>query len=115
MLAAQPGPRLRMLGSRAAYVKWGLDVQEDALRAGARPGDPGFGLEPPEAWGLLGSEEDAQPVETEPGRYVEFYEQVGEAIRAGVSPPVSLEAGIATLRIIEAARRSSEESTVVTL
>jgi predicted dehydrogenase len=86
MLAAQPGPRLRVLGSRAAYVKWGLDVQEDALRAGTRPGDPGFGEEPPEAWGLLGTEEDAQPVQTAPGRYVEFYERMERAIRAAASP-----------------------------
>jgi predicted dehydrogenase len=129
MLAAQPGPRLRMLGSRAAYMKWGLDVQEDALRAGARPGDPGFGLERPEAWGLLGTEEDAQPVETEPGRYVEFYERMEQAIRAAASPaperpaappapaapPVPLAAGIATLRVIEAARASAAQRVVVPL
>jgi scyllo-inositol 2-dehydrogenase (NADP+) len=115
MMAAQLGPRFRALGSRSAYVKWGLDVQEDALRDGARPRDPGFGEEPRDAWGRLGTDDASEPVPTEPGRYVEFYEQVGEAIRAGVSPPVPLEAGIATLRIIEAARRSSEESTVVTL
>jgi predicted dehydrogenase len=115
MMAAQLGPRFRALGSRSAYVKWGLDVQEDALRDGARPRDPGFGEEPRDAWGRLGTDDASEPVPTEPGRYVEFYEQVGEAIRAGVSPPVSLEAGIATLRIIEAARRSSEESSVVTL
>jgi scyllo-inositol 2-dehydrogenase (NADP+) len=115
MMAAQLGPRFRALGSRSAYVKWGLDVQEDALRDGARPRDAGFGEEPRDARGRLGTDDASEPVPTEPGRYVEFYEQVGEAIRAGVSPPVSLEAGIATLRIIEAARRSSEESTVVTL
>jgi predicted dehydrogenase len=113
MLAAQPGPRLRALGSRSAYVKWGLDVQEDALRAGARPNDPGFGSEPPEAWGLLGSEGDAQPVETEPGRYVEFYERIERAIRAGEPPPVPLEAGIATLRVIDAARASTAQRVVV--
>ena len=56
MLAAQPGPRLRALGTRAAYVKWGLDVQEDALRAGASPRDAGFGEEPESAWGRLGTE-----------------------------------------------------------
>ena len=135
MLAAQPGPRLRVLGSRAAYVKWGLDVQEDALRAGARPRDHGFGEEPPEAWGLLGTEEDAQPVETEPGRYVEFYERMEQAIRAAASPareapaaplpaaatapsaapPVPLAAGIATLRVIEAARTSAAQRVVVPL
>jgi predicted dehydrogenase len=115
MLAAQPGARLRALGSRAAYVKWGLDVQEDALRAGARPGDLGFGSEPPEAWGLLGTGEDAAPVETERGRYVAFYERMERAIREGESPPVSLAAGIATLGVIEAAQTSADERLVVPL
>jgi scyllo-inositol 2-dehydrogenase (NADP+) len=128
-MAAQLGPRFRALGSEAAYVKWGLDVQEDALRAGAGPSDPGFGEEPREAWGRLGTDAASVPVETEPGRYVEFYERMEEAIRAAgrrppndrteevapVPPPVPLEAGIEVLRIIEAARRSSEERTVVSL
>jgi predicted dehydrogenase len=115
MLAAQPGPRLRALGMRAAYVKHGLDVQEEALRAGASPRDPGFGEEPAEAWGLLGAGEDAQPVPTEPGRYVEFYERIERAIREGEAPPVPLSAGVETLRVIEAARRSSDERAVVPL
>ncbi len=115
MLAAQPGPRLRALGTRAAYVKWGVDVQEEQLRAGARPGDPGFGEELPEAWGLLGTEDDAQPVETERGRYVEFYERMERAIRSGEPPPVPLEAGIAVLRVIEAAQASAAQRDVVPL
>jgi predicted dehydrogenase len=118
MLAAQPGPRLRALGSRAAYVKWGLDVQEQALREGSAPGDPGFGHEPPEAWGILGTEADSRRVETEPGRYVEFYERMERAIRSasgGEPPPVPLEAGIATLRVIEAARASAAQRVVVPL
>jgi scyllo-inositol 2-dehydrogenase (NADP+) len=125
MVAAQAGPRLRALGTRAAYVKWGLDVQEAALREGASPGDPGFGEEPREAWGVLGAGDDARPVETEPGRYVEFYERMEQAIRARqaagasapppVAPPVPLEAGVATLRVIEAARVSAESRSVIAL
>jgi predicted dehydrogenase len=120
MLAAQAGPRFRALGTRAAYVKWGLDVQEDALREGRGPGDPGFGEEPPEAWGRLGSDEASEPVETERGRYVEFYAGLELAIRerseaALATPPVPLEAGVATLRVIEAARMSSEQRAVVPL
>ncbi len=46
MTAAQAGPRFRALGSGGAYVKWGLDVQEEALRAGASADSPGFGVEP---------------------------------------------------------------------
>ena len=115
MVAAQVGPRLRALGTSAAYVKWGLDVQEDALRAGAGPREPGFGEESPDAWGTLGSDEDRRPVQTEPGRYVAFYEEMERAIRAGASPPVPLEAGIATLDVIEAARQSAAERTVIPL
>jgi predicted dehydrogenase len=124
MVAARLGPRLRALGTEAAYLKRGLDVQEDALRSGASPRDPGFGAEPRDAWGELGTEEQSKPVETEPGRYVEFYERMERAIRSradaaapgsGEPPPVPLEAGIATLRIIEAARRSSAEDAVVPL
>ena len=116
MMAAQAGPRLRALGTRAAYVKWGLDVQEAALREGADPRDPGFGEEPREAWGTLGADDDPpRPVETEPGRYVEFYEGVERAIRENSAPPVPLEAGIATLEVIEAARRSAAERTVIAL
>jgi predicted dehydrogenase len=112
MLAAQPGPRFRALGTRSAYVKWGLDVQEDQLRAGLRPDDPEFGVEPPGDWGLLGAEDDARPVVTERGRYAEYYEGVERAIRAGTEPPVPLAAGIATLRVIEAARESSASGSV---
>src|SRR3979490_1812635 len=40
---ASPGPRLRVLGTRGAYVVEGLDGQEDALRSGRRPDDSGGG------------------------------------------------------------------------
>jgi scyllo-inositol 2-dehydrogenase (NADP+) len=121
MVAAQFGPRMRALGSAAAYVKWGVDVQEEALRAGAGPADAGFGEEPPGAWGRLGTEEAAEPVPTEPGRYVSYYEQMERAIRSRTEAgpdepaPVPLEAGIETLRVIEAARTSSAERAVVPL
>ena len=115
MVAAQFGPRMRALGSEAAYVKSGVDVQEERLRAGMTLSDPGFGEEPPEAWGRVGTEDESEPVETEPGRYVEFYERIERAIRDGAEPPVPLSAGIGSLRVIEAARRSADERTVVRL
>ena len=105
-LAAQPAPRMRVLGSSAAYVKWGLDPQEDALRAGDRPGGPGWGLEPPERWGLVGAGEDARPVETEPGAYQRFYEGVATALRDGAPPPVSAREAIEGLEIVEQALAS---------
>jgi scyllo-inositol 2-dehydrogenase (NADP+) len=115
MVAALPGPRLRVLGSRAAYVKHGLDVQEAALRAGERPDAPGFGREPRDHWGVLGTEEAAEPLETEPGRYLAFYEGMVAAIRCGAPPPVPLPDAILGLEVIEAARASAKDRVVLEL
>ncbi|CAM5710460.1 Inositol 2-dehydrogenase/D-chiro-inositol 3-dehydrogenase [Streptomyces glaucescens] len=55
---AQLGPRFRVLGSRAGYVKYGLDPQEAALREGRRPGNgEDWGVEPESLWGRVGSGE----------------------------------------------------------
>jgi predicted dehydrogenase len=112
-VTAQPGTRFRVLGSRAAYVKVGLDVQEAALRAGERPDARGFGREPRERWGMLGTEGSAEPIETEPGRYLAFYEGMVAAIREGGPPPVALSDAVLGLEVIEAARASAERGVVV--
>lgn len=104
--AAQAGPRFRVLGSEAAYTKFGLDVQEEALKQGGRPGVQGWGEEDESSWGLLGAGEDLRPVRTEPGSYQRFYEGVVAAIREGAPPPVSPADAVAVLEVIEAARLS---------
>ena len=112
-VVAQPGPRFRILGSAAAYTKWGLDVQEAALRAGLRPGGPDWGAESRDAWGTLGVEGDLQTVPTERGNYGEFYAEFLQAIRAGAPSPVNPNDAVAALEIIEAARESAGLGTVV--
>lgn len=102
-LAAQPAPRMRVLGTESAYVKWGLDPQEGALRSGARPGDPGWGREPDEHWGTLGADGETHPIETEAGAYERFYAGVREALRNGTPPPVTGAEAVAGLEILEAA------------
>ncbi|WP_214410686.1 Gfo/Idh/MocA family oxidoreductase [Sphaerisporangium fuscum] len=114
-VAARTGPRFRVLGSRAAYVKWGLDPQEERLRAGGRPGDPGFGAEPEERWGVLGADGDSRPVPTDPGAYQEFYAGVVACLRDGAPPPVD-PAGVAeALAVLNAAHTSAAERRVVAL
>ena len=112
-VAARPGPRLRVLGSRGAYTKFGLDVQEMAMRGGARPGQPGWGEEGREAWGQLGAGDDLEVVPTIPGAYQEFYLGVARALREGAYPPVDPADAVAALEIIEAARLSATERRVV--
>ena len=112
-VAAQQGPRFSLLGSDAAYTKHGLDPQEGALRAGARPGGDGWGEEPAEGWGSLGAGGEARPVRTEPGAYLRFYAGVVDAARHGAPPPVHPDDAVAGLALIEAARRSAAEGRVV--
>lgn len=111
-LAAQHGPRFRVLGDRAAYTKYGFDPQETDLRAGRRPGEHGWGQEPPEWWGALGVGEETRPLPSESGRYEAFYAEVAQALRDGTAPPVDPADSVAGLEIIEAARRSAAAGAV---
>ncbi|MFL5381952.1 MAG: Gfo/Idh/MocA family oxidoreductase [Longimicrobiaceae bacterium] len=108
LAAAEQSGRFRVLGSRAAYVKTGLDVQEAALRAGGRPGSPDWGTEPPEHWGRLGAGDEWRPVPTERGDYLAFYAAIAAALRDGSAPPVDPADAVAVLEVIEAAREASQ-------
>ncbi|MEU6240619.1 Gfo/Idh/MocA family oxidoreductase [Streptomyces sp. NPDC047024] len=117
---AQLGPRFRVLGSRAGFVKYGLDPQEAALRDGARPHtEAAWGVEEAELYGRLGSGESpvtggGTAVETVPGDYPAYYAAVAAAVRGtGPNPVTALEAAEA-LDVLEAARRSALDKVTVT-
>ena len=112
---AHAGPRFRVLGSSCAYVKHGLDVQEDALKAGARPGGEDWGLEPIDRWGTLGTDAEHQPQRTERGTYGAFYAALVETLRDGAPPAVLPDDAVAGLEIVEAARQSAAERRIVRL
>jgi predicted dehydrogenase len=114
-VAARLGPRFRVLGSAAAYVKHGMDVQEERLRAGIAPGAAGFGEDEEARWGVLGTDDGHRVVRTEPGAYLEFYRRVAAALREGAPPPVDAESAIEALGVVEAARLSAAQRTVVRL
>lgn len=114
-VAGQPGPRFRLLGSQAAYVKHGLDVQEAALRAGGQPDYASWGEEPRSAWGLIGSNGNLQSVSGEAGAYQRFYQEVVVAINESGAAPVDPHDAVTGIEVIEAARRSASEGKVVSL
>jgi predicted dehydrogenase len=112
--AAQAGPRFRVLGSHAGFVKYGMDPQEAALRAGQRPAtDQPWGVEGPDAWGRLGTDTSSRPVETLAGDYGGFYAQLAAALRGEAPVPVDPRDAVATLTVLEAAARSSATRTIV--
>jgi predicted dehydrogenase len=112
MLACSPGPRFAVLGDRGTFRKHGLDPQENALKAGARPGSPGWGEEDESQWGTLSlAGEDGsvahRSIRTEPGDYRQFYANVRDAVlgTAGLAVPAS--DGLRVIRLLELARESS--------
>lgn len=104
-LAPQAAPRFRVTGSKSAYTKWGVDVQESAIEAGMSPGDPGYGVEDHLAWGLLGFDHQATRLRTENGTYPTFYELMADALQEGGPVPVNPLDSLKAHRIIEAAYR----------
>jgi scyllo-inositol 2-dehydrogenase (NADP+) len=106
-VAAQPGPRLRVLGTAGAYVVDGLDPQEAQLASGASPLDPGYGRVPEGRHGLVGIGADVRTEPTDQGRYPLFYEQLARALRGTVPVPVDPRDALAALEVIEAAREAA--------
>ena len=47
MLAPEPGPKFLVRGDGGSFEKYGLDPQEDALKAGRRPGGADWGRDRP--------------------------------------------------------------------
>lgn len=114
-LAAQTGARMRVMGDRAAFAKQHGDVQEAALRAGGRPGDIGWGEDPPDHWGILSDGSTARAIPSVPGAYQEFYAGMVRALRDGAPLPVEPLDVVAGLEIIEAAQRSAAQRQVIAL
>jgi scyllo-inositol 2-dehydrogenase (NADP+) len=117
MEVRDPGPRFEVHGDRGSFVKGGLDLQEQALRAGGRPGDPGWGSEPADRHGTLTTEvaglELRGRLASAPGAYQAFYAAMAAAV-AGEGPvPVPAAEARDTIAVIEHALASSRDGRVV--
>ena len=102
-------------------MQFHLDVQEDQLKAGKHPGDKGYGEEPESHHGTLTTIENGEPVQkvyktiSPPPTFIQFYKLLREALVDETEPPVKPEDARDVLRIIEAARQSSDEGRTVEL
>ena len=101
MLVRERTPRYVLRGSTATFVKYGLDPQEADLAAGKSPRDPNWGREPREQWGALIGDAGEQVIETLPGNYAAFYENVRDVILGQAELEVRPEDAARTIEIIE--------------
>lgn len=106
-------------GSKGSFLKSKTDVQELALQAGHLPQGDDWGVEDEACRGLLHTEKNGQVVRevvpTLPGRYMDYFDGIYNAIVHKQPVPVQPEDGIKVIRIIEAAYQSSREKRVVEL
>ncbi|WP_395943124.1 oxidoreductase [Brevundimonas sp.] len=116
-LAAESGLRYVVHGTGGSFVKHGLDAQEGQSKAGLRPGDPDWGLDP--SPGVLSQLIDGETVRTTPtperGDYPAFYAAVRDAVLGEGPPPVPADQALTVMRILDAGLRSAAEGREIVL
>ncbi|MGE5680172.1 MAG: oxidoreductase [Bacillota bacterium] len=84
MLVKNRAPRFILHGTEGAFVKYGLDPQENALKNGISPLSAGWGSEPESQWGLLDSSIAGLnyygKIKTIAGNYMEYFDNIYEAV-----------------------------------
>lgn len=114
MLVRELGARFAIYGDQGTFIKHGIDVQEEALKAGKIPAEtPGWGIEPEDIWGTINTTYKGMhlvsKVESEPGDYPGLYANVRDAINGTGQLIVAAEQSRDVIRLIELAMRSAEE------
>ncbi|RJK96936.1 Gfo/Idh/MocA family oxidoreductase [Vallicoccus soli] len=105
-LAGAPGPRVRVLGRGGTYVAGPIDNDVTTLA-------PTWTDDAPDQRGWLVRGDEREPVRAEPARWEEFYEAVVRWVRGEGPAPVDPADAVATLEVLDAARRSAREGVVV--
>ena len=118
-LVKKPGPRYILHGEFGTFYKSGLDPQEELLKAGNLPVGENWGTEPASEWGKLFYEKDGKEfeelIETLPGNYNIFYNNVFDSIRNNAELSVKPEEAVEVLKILEACLKSNREKRTVLL
>ena len=110
-LVPELGPRFAVHGTRGSFIKYGLDPQEDALKAGLRPPATGWGTDPRQArltvW--AGEEARRREIACEPGNYPAYYAAIRDALLGQGANPVPATEAIRVMRLIELGQTSARE------
>lgn len=106
MLVAGGMPRFAVHGAMGSWVKYGLDAQEDQLKAGLRPDNADWGHDPQSAT-LYAADGSASTCPLPRGDYPAYYASIRAALREGAPNPAPAHQALAVMAVIDAARRSA--------
>ena len=117
--AREATPANVVQGTKGSFIKTRADVQEVDLIAGKKPGAADWGTEPVSDMGLLHTEKSGvvirESIPSLQGNYGEYYQGVYQALTSDKPMPVTVDEGIRTIKIIEAAIKSDLEKMVIEL
>ncbi|MGB7786622.1 MAG: Gfo/Idh/MocA family oxidoreductase [Salinimicrobium sp.] len=114
MLVKEKGPTLSIFGTKGSFIKYGVDVQEEALKKGKKPRDHAdWGKEPQEIWGKLNTTSEEKLLESERGDYRLLYENLYNAVVNKAPLKVTPKQARDVVKVIELAQKSSKERRAV--
>jgi predicted dehydrogenase len=116
-LAARPAQRFIVHGTRGSFSVDGLDIQEDALKAGADLASPDWGRELRAAtlWLQAGDAVQREDLPLLNGAYPAYYAALCAALRGSGPNPVPPAEAIAIQALLEAGRQSARERREIAL
>jgi predicted dehydrogenase len=118
-LVREAGPRYALHGTLGSFLKFGIDPQEEALKAGKSLNDPNWGKDDENYWGLLNSEINGLhfkgKVETIQGNYLAFYDSIYNSLRNSAPLLVKAEEALNNIKLINAALLSNKTRNSVLL
>lgn len=118
-LVRELGPRYGLHGTHGSFLKYGIDPQEDALKKGESPLNVDWGNESADMWGTLNADKRGLhyvgKVQTIPGNYMAFYDNIFEAIVNDKELAVKPEEAINVISVIEAALESHKHKKIISL
>lgn len=109
-----PVPAFQLHGKLGSFIKTRSDRQEADLDSGRKPQGESWGQENPQDYGVMQVDGgNPERVPSENGNFMAFYENVFQSLRGNEQPAVSVLDGINSMRVIDAAMKSSEEKKVI--
>ncbi|WP_340622372.1 oxidoreductase [Xenorhabdus siamensis] len=117
MLVAAESPIYTLHGMAGSYVKYGLDTQEECLKAGEKPSQEGWGHDARDGYVTLSQKDGliTQTIPNLPGNYSAYYAAIRDAILMGKPNPVTADEAILIMKLIEAGEKSAKEQRTVVI
>jgi predicted dehydrogenase len=113
MLTAPLAPSFAVHGTKGSFIKYGLDPQEAALKAGHTPDEPDWDVEPPDMHGQLTTPEGTRTIPTIASTFTHYYENLRDAILGKAQLAVTPEHALDVMRGLELAVASSRQRCVL--